>query len=209
MRTVRWLLMIATVVALVGAFLPCVQLRAALSVSKRSAISFYGLVSNQDLVHEAARRYDGRPARALAAALLGELGPRGGRLGAGLALAHEALGDYEDARTVASSQAVRIGAPAAGWGLLALLVAIVAYAGAGLSGRRIGRLTAIVFAALALVAAALATSIYWGVGEAMVMVHDELGRELLERGAGLYLMPIGAWLAWALASVAIFERRGR
>ncbi len=203
MRVVRWLLAIAAVLSLVGMFLPAVQLVGpTAALSKHSTVSFYKAFTSQQFVTEAAKRYDATAARGLAAGVVRELGPRGGKLTSFLREVRDDLDDYQQVREVASSSAVGTAVTITGWLMLVLLVAGAGYAVAALSGRRPRRRTSIVFAALALVAAVVAVAVYAMTGEAVALINDELGRGVIERGAGVSLMLVSTIVTLAMTAVA-------
>ncbi|MCE9576701.1 MAG: hypothetical protein K8W52_26380 [Deltaproteobacteria bacterium] len=202
MRVVRWFLAIAAVLSLVGMFLPAVQVvGTTASLSKRTSVSFYKAFTSQSFITQAAQRHDASAARGIAAALVSEIGPRGGKLTSMLREVRDDLDDYQEVRDVAASSTLGTVVTIVGWLMLALLVAGAGYAVAALSGRRLRRRTSIIFAALALVAAIIGVAVYAMAGEAVALVNDEIGRTVFERGAGAALLMIATVVTLALTTV--------
>lgn len=193
MRVAAWVFLVCTVLAASAAFLPSVEVHVGgVALGRRASLSLYQMTTNRDFVRRLIVGYHRSSGKRIGGALIAVLGPRAsGKLGGVIGDARDAMDTLDgvsddDAKTLGTVLMIAI------WSFLALhaVMAALVFAETMREGWRRGRIIAAT--AIAVVATGFAIATYLVTTQAVWEANDEVGRPLLDLGAGAYLIPVAA-----------------
>ncbi len=209
MRIASWALIVCAMVAALGLFMPCLEVRIhGALLSKRTTLSLYSANNHEDLVRKLLRAYRTSSRRHLGATVIEAARSRvHGRLGDALGDARDAMDTLDD---VTDDDVRHAGTALAAtvWTFLGLASVVIALAfvetmRASYRKRRlVAALVATVFIA------AIGVAIFLGCRELAWEANDELGADAVKLGIAAYVIPIASVSALASA-VLLLVRRSR
>jgi hypothetical protein len=208
-RIASWVLIVCSMVAALGLFMPCLEVRLhGALLSKRTSLSLYSANKHEDLVRKLLSAYRGSSRRHVGGAMIDAAkGHVGGRLGGMLGDARDAmdtLDDISDDDVKAAGTALTVTL----WTFLALSATLIAlvFVETMRGAYRRSRLVAAV--ALAVLLAAIAVVLHIAFREVVFEANDELGGDSVQLAVAAYIIPLGA-LASLSSAIVLLVRRGR
>jgi hypothetical protein len=209
-RIAAWILIVCTVLGVTGVFLPCAEVHVAgVAVSKRTEISLYAINRDRDLARALLTKYGkhrGRLGQALAAAMLPHVRNHTREYADEAKSAMDSLDDVSDSDITMAGRLLT----ATIWAFLALQAIMAALVFADMMRSDQRRRRVIVPLVLAIVVAAIAIAIHFGLREAVWEANDDIGYNTIAMGIGGYMIPIAALGGFGAAiALVVLERKRR
>lgn len=209
MRIASWVLIVSTMVAALGLFMPCLEVRLhGAVVSKRTSLSLYSANKHEDLVRKLLSAYRGSSRRHLGAAAIDAAKAHvHGRLGGMLGDARDAMDTLDDisdddVRTAGAALAITL------WTFLGLSAALIALVFVETMRGNYRRSRLVIALVVTVVIAAAAIGLHVLLREVAFEANDELGSDTVQLAVGAYLIPVAA-LGSVASAIALLVRRSR
>jgi hypothetical protein len=206
-RVAAWVFVACTLASVIGVFLPSFELEVhGVGFGRRTSLSLYQTSANREFLHKLVAGYHRGAKNRVGGAVLAALSPK--RLGKVSSLASDARDAADTIDSISDDDARTIGRVLAAtvWGFLLLHLVMGGLVFGDTIQDVYRRRRAIAALVLSLVVAALALAIHLAARRAVWEANDDLGKDLVELGAGAYLTPIAAVVGLAAIGFVVVQR---